>query len=111
MHRVHVMALSCPAEVHPIPPSNAIRAPFLDHKKWKITYSTLKDLDCGCMKAYDGMLELVTKSNRLILYNAKGVQIGFKFADREDNFSLGSKINFHLHRVRMGAKLLNVSPH
>jgi hypothetical protein len=109
-HRVHVMAMSCLPEVRSTPSSTAICSSGMDHKKWKITYSTLKDLDHGRMKAYDGTLELVLKSNRLILYNAKGAQIGFKLVDRRDNFSIGSKINVHLHRVRIGAKLLNGVP-
>jgi hypothetical protein len=48
-------------------------------KYWKITYSTFKDLDRGRMKSYDGFLELRKKDNFLILYNAKGKQIGCRF--------------------------------
>jgi hypothetical protein len=52
------------------PPSPT--ALHLNLRKWKITYSTLKDLDHGRMKAYDGSLEFLMKANKLILKNAKG---------------------------------------
>jgi hypothetical protein len=43
------------------------------------------------------------KANKLILKNAKGTQIGFKFYDSSISFSVGSKIRLPLHIVRMGA--------
>jgi hypothetical protein len=74
----------------------------LDLKKWKITYSTLKDLDRGRIKAYDGSLTLWLKSKRLVLSNAKGAQIGCRSLLMGDNFCLGAKLKFPAHIVRMG---------
>jgi hypothetical protein len=44
-------------------------------KLWKVSYSTVKDLDRGRMKAYDGSLSL-SKDNFLRLFNAKSAPIG-----------------------------------
>jgi hypothetical protein len=40
-------------------------------KKWRITYSTCKDLDRGRLKAYDGSLEFSQLERSLILKNAR----------------------------------------
>jgi hypothetical protein len=69
-----VRALRCnstPSEVR----SPARDAPLSDVAhldRWKITYSTVKDLDRGRMKSYDGFLEIRKRGNFMILNNAKG---------------------------------------
>ena len=74
-------------------------------KSWKITYSTVRDLDRGRMKSYDGSLVLSIKDNWLVLKNAKGAQIGCKYKETNDSFSIGAKLCFPIHVVRMGAPL------
>jgi hypothetical protein len=76
-------------------------------RKWKITYSTIKDLDCGRMKAYDGSIELRKKDNFLILNNAKSNQIGCRFMKSKDQFHIGAKLFFPLHIVRMGKEIVS----
>jgi hypothetical protein len=71
-------------------------------KSWKITYSTFKDLDHGRMKSYDGFLELRKKDNFLILNNAKGKQIGYRFKKSKDSFHLVAKLFCPSHSIRMG---------
>jgi hypothetical protein len=75
---------------------------------WKISYSTFKDLDRGRMKAYDGTLILLAAEKLLILKNAKGDPVAVQ-AVRSDpvskvsvSYSVGSKIRFQLHSVRIG---------
>jgi hypothetical protein len=74
-------------------------------KCWKISYSTYKDLDCARMKSYDGYMELRKADKFLILNNAKGKQIGCRFLKSSDCLSVGSKLFFPLHVVRMGIEL------
>jgi hypothetical protein len=71
-------------------------------KFWKITYSTIKDLDRGRMKAYDGMLEVTEKDQWLRLKNARGIQIGCRSLQKGDHFSIGAKLIFPIHVVRIG---------
>jgi hypothetical protein len=101
-HRARIMTILIDPKVCSSPPHCMPKEVSPDLRKWKITYSTLKDLDRGRMKAYDGTLELLLNSRRLILKNAKGNQIGTKFCDKRDSFSIGAKINFEMHRVRVG---------
>jgi hypothetical protein len=77
-------------------------------KLWKITYSTIKDLDRGRMKAYDGSLSL-SKDNFLRLFDAKSAPIGCQRMSSRDMFHAGAKIHFSKHVVRMG-KLIKSSP-
>ncbi|KAM0861076.1 hypothetical protein ACQ4PT_046145 [Festuca glaucescens] len=105
----HVKVVSCilsPAEVRLPIPDLAISAPVpLRSKSWKISYSTSKDLNRGRMNAYDGTLVLLIKDNWLILNNAKGSQIGCRYIEANDSFSLGAKLSFPVHVVRMGAPI------
>jgi hypothetical protein len=71
-------------------------------KFWKITYSTIKDLDRGRMKSYDGMLEVSEKDQWLRLMDARGVQIGCRSLQKGDHFSIGAKLFFPIHVVRIG---------
>jgi hypothetical protein len=73
-------------------------------RKWKITYSTIKDLDRGHMKAYDGSIELRKKDNFLILNNAKGKQIGCRFLKSKDQFHIGAKLFFFLRILCVWAR-------
>jgi hypothetical protein len=75
------------------------------NKMWKIMYSTSKDLDRGRMKAYDGLLELAQKEDFLILRNAKGFRIGCRDLHRRDSLSLGAKLTFPWHVVRIGHQI------
>jgi hypothetical protein len=75
------------------------------NKMWKITYSTSKDLDRGRIKAYDGSLELAQKEDFLILRNAKGFRIGCRDLHRRDSLSLGAKLTFPWHVVRIGDQI------
>jgi hypothetical protein len=69
-------------------------------KTWKISYSTIRDLDRGRMKSYDGSLCLY--EGLLMLKNAKGDRVGFRPKEKNDIFSLGAKLLFPKHVVRMG---------
>jgi hypothetical protein len=57
------------------------------------------------MKSYDGTLEMRKADNFLILNNAKGKQIGCRFLKSSDRLSVGAKLFFPLHVVRMGIEL------
>jgi hypothetical protein len=74
-------------------------------KMWKITYSTHKDLDRGRMKAYDGSLSRSVKDDWITLLDAKGKIIGCRYKEPQDNFSVGAKLSFPMHVVRMGQSL------
>jgi hypothetical protein len=104
-HSVRVLRCSStPSEVR----SPARGAPLSDFARldhWKITYSTVKDLDRGCMKSYDGFLEIHKWDNFMILNNAKGRQIGYRFLSHHDDLSLGSKLIFPMHIVKVGYTL------
>jgi hypothetical protein len=69
-------------------------------KTWKISYSTCRDLDRGRMKAYDGSLCLY--EDILLLKNVKGERIGYRSKEKHDIFSVGAKLKFPSHVVRMG---------
>jgi hypothetical protein len=69
-----------------------------------VTYSTIKDLDRGRTKAYDGILHLCVANNWLILKNAKGEPIAVKMA-KSVILPIGTKINFLHHVVRVGVCL------
>jgi hypothetical protein len=56
---------------------------------WKITYSTLKDLDRNRMKAYDGTLFYFPVDHWLVLLNAKGSRIGCRSLLKGESLSLG----------------------
>jgi hypothetical protein len=71
-------------------------------KTWKITYSTHKDLDRGRMKAYDRSLSLSVKDGWISLFDAKGKIVGCRYKETKDNFSVGAKLYFPIHVVRMG---------
>jgi hypothetical protein len=73
---------------------------------WKVTYSTHVDLARGRMKAYDGSLMLSVKENWLLLKNAKGAIIGRRGFKTSDALSLGAKISFPNHVIRLGRPLL-----
>jgi hypothetical protein len=75
-------------------------------KFWKITYSTIKDLDRGRMKSYDGMLEVTEKDQWLRLKNARGVQISCRSLQKSDHFSIGAKLIFPLQVVRIGTPII-----
>jgi hypothetical protein len=82
---------------------------------WKVSYSTIKDLDRGRFKAYDGSLVLIISEKWLILKNAKGDPIVVQAisVDRlsriHEAFAVGTKVNFPLHSVRMGICLISGS--
>ncbi|KAM0902673.1 hypothetical protein ACQ4PT_019159 [Festuca glaucescens] len=76
-------------------------------KKWRITYSTTKDIDRGRMKSYDGILELDDKDQWLRLPCARGLQIGCRFLQKGDQFSIGAKLYFPIHIVRIGVPIQN----
>jgi hypothetical protein len=110
-HFAHVMRSLLPANevresAHAINSGNWI---------WKVTYSTIKDLDRGRFKAYDGSLVLIISEKWLILKNAKGDPIAVQAvsADRVSRiyevFAVGSKVNFPLHTVRMGICMVSGS--
>jgi hypothetical protein len=52
------------------------------------------------MKSYDGSLCLY--EGLLMLKNAKGDRVGFRPKEKNDIFSLGAKLLFPKHVVRMG---------
>ncbi|KAM0886010.1 hypothetical protein ACQ4PT_029953 [Festuca glaucescens] len=76
-------------------------------KKWRSTYSTTKDIDRGRMKSYDGILELDEKDQWLRLRCARGLQIGCRFLQKGDQFSIGAKLYFPIHFVRVGVPIQN----
>jgi hypothetical protein len=78
-------------------------------KTWKITYSTHKDIDRGRMKAYDGTLSLSVKDGWISLLDAKGKIVGCRYKETRDNFSVGAKLHFPMHVVRMGQLISSTS--
>ncbi|KAM0904181.1 hypothetical protein ACQ4PT_018191 [Festuca glaucescens] len=80
--------------------------PKSSDRHWKVSYSTSADLDRGRLKAYDGTLVLVVKDNWLSLRNAKGDVIGKRGTKSKDSFSVGAKVLFPKHVVRMGVPLV-----
>jgi hypothetical protein len=97
LHRARILDCIISSEVCQslTPVGNALALDGL--KRWKITYSTIKDLDRGRMKAYDGSLELSDRDFWLVLKNAKGHQIGCRYLQKSENISLGAKFKFPLH--------------
>ncbi|KAM0827957.1 hypothetical protein ACQ4PT_067858 [Festuca glaucescens] len=77
-------------------------------KTWKITYSTRKDLDRGRMKAYDGSLSLSVKDGWISLFDAKGKIVGCRYKEPKDNFSVGAKLYFPIHVIRMGQLIRSI---
>jgi hypothetical protein len=69
--------------------------------RWKISYSTNKDLDRERLKSYDGELHFLAAKNWLMLQNAKGEPIAVKLAKCKI-YSMGSKVHFSHHVVRIG---------
>jgi hypothetical protein len=59
------------------------------------------------MKAYDGSLVLSVKDNLLRLKNAKAAMIGRRGLKTSDALSLGAKISFANHVIRLGSPLLS----
>jgi hypothetical protein len=76
--------------------------------RWKVTYSTIKDLDCGRLKAYDGTMLLLMAEKWLILKNAKDYPIAVqsisdvRASQAHTLFCVGAKVRFPFHSVRMG---------
>jgi hypothetical protein len=62
--------------------------------QWKIKYTTVKDLDRGRVKAYDGSLNLWLSNNWLVLLNAKGTPIIGRFLENGEILSVGSEVVF-----------------
>jgi hypothetical protein len=56
------------------------------------------------MKSYDGTLEFHKRDNFMILNNAKGKQIGYRFLKSHETLCLGSKLSFPMHIVRVGSQ-------
>jgi hypothetical protein len=54
------------------------------------------------MKAYDGTLSLSVKDGWITLLDAKGKIVGCRYKEIKDNFSVGAKLCFPIHVVRMG---------
>jgi hypothetical protein len=55
------------------------------------------------MKSYDGSLFFSAKHNWLLLKDARGAMVGRRGIKPTDSFSLGSKISFPNHVIRMGS--------
>jgi hypothetical protein len=60
------------------------------------------------MKSYDGMLEVTEKDQWLRLKDARGVQIGCRSLQKGDHFSIGAKLLFPIHVVRVGLPAVSV---
>jgi hypothetical protein len=58
------------------------------------------------MKAYDGSLMLSVKDNWLLLKNAKGAMIGRRGLKTTDSLSIGAKLYFPNHVIRLGIGLI-----
>jgi hypothetical protein len=72
---------------------------------WEVSYSMIKDLDRGHLKAYDGTMRLCSSQNWLVLLNAKGHPISVK-SEKPKLFAKGTKIQFSHHVVRVGDCML-----
>jgi hypothetical protein len=75
--------------------------------RWKITYTTVKDLDRGRVKAYDGSLNLWVSNNWLVLLNAKGTPIIGHYLENGEVLSSGSVVVFPCHRVKICSCLIS----
>jgi hypothetical protein len=58
------------------------------------------------MKAYDGSLMLSVKDNWLLLKNTKGAMTGRRGLKTSGSLSLGAKLSFPNHVIRLGLSLL-----
>jgi hypothetical protein len=85
-------------------PDSSVPVSVMDGN-WKVSYSTIKDLDRGRLKAYDGTMRLCSSQNWLVLLNAKGHPISVKF-EKPKLFAKGTKIQFSHHVVRVGDCML-----
>jgi hypothetical protein len=109
LHSVKVLSCDFCPEFHRsavevcVPTAPASSLITLDWR-WKVSYSTLKDLDHDCMKSYDGTLQHSSSENWLILKNAKGDPIAIK-SSKKPCFQKGDKVQFPLHVVRIGVCL------
>jgi hypothetical protein len=61
------------------------------------------------MKSYDGMLEVTVKDQWLRLKDARGKQIGCRSLQKGDCFSIGTKLFFPIHIVRVGIPMATTS--
>jgi hypothetical protein len=83
--------------------------------RWKVTYSTIKDLDRGRLKAYDGTMLLLMAEKWLILKNAKDDPIAVQSISKNRAsqahtlFCVGAKVRFPIHSIRMGICLASPS--
>jgi hypothetical protein len=68
---------------------------------WKVSYSTMKDLDRGRMKSYDGILKFWTSNGWLVLLNAKDEPIAVQVLRGKPSYISGSKVNFSHHVERI----------
>jgi hypothetical protein len=113
-HRIRILGrVSSSPEVHvsgkiisPSSPDDLV----VNAQCWKITYSTLKDLDRNHMKAYDGTLFYFPMDHWLVLRNAKGSRIGCRFLLKGESLSLGAKLSFKQHVVRIGSWIRSDTP-
>jgi hypothetical protein len=56
------------------------------------------------MKSYDGSLQLSVKDNWLLLKDARGAMAGRRGVKPTDSFSVGAKLYFPNHVVRLGSQ-------
>jgi hypothetical protein len=56
------------------------------------------------MKSYDGSLQLSVKDNWLLLRDARGAMVGRRGLKTTDSFSIGAKLSFPNHVVRLGTQ-------
>jgi hypothetical protein len=75
--------------------------------QWKIKYTTVKDLDHGRVKAYDGSLNLWLSNNWLVLLNAKGTPIIGRFLENGEILSVGSEVVFPYHRAKISVCMIS----
>jgi hypothetical protein len=62
------------------------------------------------MKAYDGTLFYFPMDHWLVLRNAKGSRIGCRFLQKGESLSLGAKLSFKQHVVRIGSRIRSDIP-
>jgi hypothetical protein len=75
--------------------------------QWKIKYTTVKDLELGRVKAYDGSLNLWLSNNWLVLLNAKGSLIIGRYYENGEILSIGSEVVFPCHRAKIHACMIS----
>jgi hypothetical protein len=64
---------------------------------WKVSYSTMKDLDRGRMKSYDGTLKFWSSNGWIVLLNAKDKPIDVQVLRVDPCYKSGSKERFLHH--------------